>query len=135
MLLRRSWTLAVALAAASCTVALSSTVDAAASFTGKWNFVGTMQTGTVHTNMTTVCSLQQSGSRVTGSCAGSNGAGPANGAVTGNTIQLQVHAIPPSGFLSVLTFRGALAGTTQVRGTWTSSTQPKGSGTFNAVRS
>jgi hypothetical protein len=101
----------------------------------KWNFVATMLSGTVHTNVATVCSLQQFGSKVTGSCTGVTGGGSASGSINANTIQLPVRSVPSTGFLSVLTFRGTLATATQMRGTWTISTRPGGSGTFNAVRS
>jgi hypothetical protein len=121
---------AFALAGVFAVAVLPSTSDAAPSFTGKWNFVATMLSGGVHTNVATVCTLQQ-----TGACAGVTGGGPANGTTNANTIQLQVHSVPSTGFLSVLTFRGTLAATTQMRGTWTISTRPGGSGTFNAVRS
>jgi hypothetical protein len=114
---------------------LPSRTDAAASITGKWNFVATMLAGGVRTNGSTVCSLQQLGSNVEGTCAGASGGGPATGTIKGKTIQLQVRAVPSTGFLSVLTFRGTLAGASQMRGTWTISTHPGGSGTFNAVRS
>jgi hypothetical protein len=94
-----------------------------------------MLAGGVRTNGSTVCSLQQLGSNVEGTCAGASGGGPATGTIKGKTIQLQVRAVPSTGFLSVLTFRGTLAGASQMRGTWTISTHPGGSGTFNAVRS
>ena len=115
---------------------LSSGANAANSFNGKGTFAGTLVTRPVIFTFNAVCTLQQSGNTVRGTCNGANGGGPASGIVNGNRIQLQVHitASNAAGLTVTNTFHGALGGDGAIRGTFTLPVSPGNTGTFNAVR-
>jgi hypothetical protein len=117
-------------------LAAQSTV-VAANFSGSWSIGGTMVTGSVLTKVSAVCSLRQSGDAISGSCRGANGGGSASGVVNGSKIywQLRVTASNAQGLTALTTFHGTLGSDNVIRGTWTVSARPGGTGTFTAIRS
>jgi hypothetical protein len=106
------------------------------SFTGTWSVSGQMVAGKFLATVAPVCTLQQAGSQVTGTCKGPNGIGPATGMASGANISWEWMITPttPIAMSAIATFKGTLGPDGVVRGTWTNSNLPNASGPFTAQR-
>ena len=107
-----------------------------ADFTGTWSFSGQMMQGTLLLTVAPVCSLQQTGNQVAGTCKGPNAAGPATGLASGTNLSLQWMgtATDPLGRTGISVFQGTLGPDNVIRGSWTTSTMPGASGPFAAQK-
>jgi hypothetical protein len=107
----------------------------AADLTGTWDVSGTIQHGNVLFTATPVCTFQQAGAQLTGTCKGPNALGPAVGKVEGANVawQADVKAYTAVGYTGILSFRGTMGPDGVIRGIMTAAGVP-GSGPFTEQR-
>jgi hypothetical protein len=115
-----------------CAPALAADPD----FSGKWSVSGQIVGGNLMTIVSPVCTFQQNGSQLTGTCTGPNGTGSAVGLVNGAGVTFEWQMIPTDsiGLSGVSSFNGKLGPDNVVRGSWTFSGRPGASGQFTAQR-
>ena len=83
-----------------------------------------------------VCTFQQNGNQLTGTCTGPNSRGSAVGLVNGAgvTFQWQMISTDSIGLSGIASFSGKLGPDSVVRGSWTFSGRPGARGQFTAQR-
>jgi len=109
----------------------------AADVSGTWSVSATFVSGgRIVSTATPVCTFQQTGDRISGTCKGPNGLGPAAGTVEGGAVAWQWNhtATTPYGLTGSTGFRGELGADGVIRGTATSSNFPGLIGTFTEQR-
>ncbi len=109
----------------------------ARSFAGTWSVSATfISGGRVVGTATPVCTFQQAGARISGTCKGPNGLGPAAGTVSGGTVNWQWNhaATTAYGVSGSTRFHGTVGPDGVIRGTAVSTVRPGLIGTFTEQR-
>jgi hypothetical protein len=109
---------------------------AAADFSGTWSASAVYeQNGRIVYTTTPVCTFQQSGSRISGTCKGPNALGPAAGTANGATISWQWEATAnATGQTGVSTWNGTLGPDGVIRGQMSGAAMPSVTAPFTAQR-
>lgn len=113
--------------AAPANAAQTTTWMVSATFTEHGRLVGTA---------TPVCSFQQAGELISGTCKGPNGIGPAAGTIRGGAVEWQWdhRATTAMGVTGATRFRGTVGADGVVRGSAASSNLPGATGAFTAMK-
>jgi hypothetical protein len=109
----------------------------AADLTGTWTVSGTIVAdGQIVASATPVCTFQQAGSQLSGTCKGPNAVGPAVGTVEGADVAWQwaASADTREGTSNLVRFRGTMGADGVIRGAVTFSAVPGRSGAFTQQR-
>ena len=108
----------------------------AADFSGTWSASAVFeQNGQIAYTTTPVCTFQQAGSRISGTCKGPNALGPAVGTANGATISWQWTATAnATGKTGVSTWKGTLDTDGVIRGHMSGSAMPRVTAPFTAQR-
>ena len=103
---------------------------------GTWSITGRIEAAGALAVAQPVCTFQQQGAAVSGSCEGPNSKGPVSGSVAGQHVTLQWRHTPKTdpGLAGVSTFDGELGADGTIAGAWTYDGLPDAKGTFKAVR-
>ena len=119
------------------TIALAAgNTASAADFSGTWSASAVFeQNGQIAYTTTPVCTFQQSGSRISGTCKGPNALGPAVGTADGATISWQWTATAnATGRTGVSTWKGTLDSDGVIRGHMSGAAKPGVTAPFTAQR-
>ena len=119
------------------TIALAAgNTASAADFSGTWSASAVFeQNGQIAYTTTPVCTFQQSGSRISGTCKGPNALGPAVGTADGATISWQWTATAnATGRTGVSTWKGTLDTDGVIRGHMSGAANPGVTAPFTAQR-
>ena len=108
----------------------------AADFSGTWSASAVYQkNGQIVYTTTPVCTFQQTGNRISGTCTGPNALGPATGTASGSAITWQWKATAnATGQIGLSTWKGTLGPDGVIRGDQTGSSLPGASAPFTAQR-
>jgi len=122
----------VALVACGADGALAQSAD----YSGKWLFSGLILSGRMALSFAQVCDLTQTGAQFAGLCRGPNGGCSAVGVVNGGAVDLtcQLNNLANPSLSGVLTFHGAVAPDSVVRGTVVHSKTPGTTGQASMMR-
>jgi hypothetical protein len=122
----------IALAAGAASGALAQSAD----YSGKWLFSGLILSGRTAVSFAQVCDITETGSQVAGLCKGPNGGCSAVGVVSGGSVDLtcQMTNVNNPSLSGVLTFHGAVAPDSVIRGTVVHSKAPGASGQASMMR-
>ena len=103
---------------------------------GAWNLTGQILAGEQVAVARPVCTFQQAGAALTGTCEGPNSAGPASGKVAGQHVTFAWRHTPKAdiGLKGVSTFDGELGADGTIQGVWTYDGLPGATGNFRAER-
>jgi hypothetical protein len=103
---------------------------------GAWNLTGQIQAGEQMAVARPVCTFQQAGAALTGTCEGPNSAGPVSGKVAGQHVTFAWRHTPKVdiGLKGVSTFDGELGADGAIQGAWTYDGLPGAAGNFRAER-
>ena len=117
-------------------IACAPALAAGADFSGEWSVSGQIVGGNLMTIASPVCTFQQNGNQLTGTCTGPNSRGSAVGLVNGAgvTFQWQMISTDSIGLSGIASFSGKLGPDSVVRGSWTFSGRPGARGQFTAQR-
>jgi hypothetical protein len=105
-------------------------------YSGKWLFSGLILSGRMAVSFAQVCDITQTGSQVAGLCKGPNGGCSAVGVVSGGSVDLtcQMTNVNNPSLSGVLTFHGAVAADTVIRGSVVHSKAPGTTGQAAMMR-
>jgi hypothetical protein len=105
-------------------------------FSGRWSVSGHIRSSNAFFLVAPVCTFQQTGDQVTGTCKGPNGSGSATGIAAGSNISFQWHMVATNaiGLNGLSTFRGELGRDKIIRGVWEFSGAPGLHGQFSAQK-
>jgi len=122
----------IALAAGAAQGALAQSSD----YSGKWLFSGLILSGRTALSFAQVCDVTQTGSQIAGLCKGPNGGCSAVGVINGGSVELtcQMTNLSNPSLSGLLTFHGAVAADTIVRGTVVHSKAPGTNGQAAMMR-
>jgi hypothetical protein len=125
-----------AIAAALLASAASPALAADAQVAGTWSLAGQIQAGDQVAVARPVCTLQQDGPAISGTCEGPNSAGPVSGRVSGPHVTIAWRHAPKVdiGLKGVSTFDGELGTDGAIAGAWTYDGLPGAQGEFRAER-
>ena len=126
-----------ALAAGAALAGASGGAALAADLTGTWSVSGTIVAGgQIVASATPVCTFQQAGSQLSGTCKGPNAVGPAVGTVEGASVAWQwaANADTREGTSNIVRFHGTVGADGVIRGAVTFSAVPGRSGAFTQQR-
>lgn len=124
------------LAGAAVAVTLAGTAYAA-DMSGTWSLSAMyMQGGRLVGTDTPVCTFQQTGNQISGTCKGPNGLGPVMGTAAGGSVSLQWNhtATTAIGRTGTSMYQGSVGTDGVVRGSAASSNMPGVGGVFTATR-
>jgi hypothetical protein len=134
---RKPVSLLTALLAGAAIAAVSQHPASAADLSGTWNVSATyISHGALVGTATPVCTFQQTGGRLSGTCKGPNGIGPAAGTVAGGSVAWQWDhtATTPYGATGAGRYRGTVGADGVIRGTATDTALPGVAGAFTQQR-
>ena len=135
--MKRTNSLSTALLAGAAMAAIFAGPASARSFAGTWSVSATfISGGQIVGTATPVCTFQQAGDRISGTCKGPNGIGPAAGTVSGREVRWQWNhsATTALGVTGATRFHGTMGADGVIRGTAVNSTRPGLVGTFTEQR-
>lgn len=117
-------------------LALAASAAAAADFSGTWSASAIFEkNGQIVYTTTPVCTFQQAGVRISGTCKGPNALGPATGTASGSAITWQWRATAnATGQTGLSTWRGTLGPDEVIRGDMSGSSTPGVFAPFTAQR-
>ncbi|HEY5070445.1 MAG TPA: hypothetical protein VII63_00295 [Caulobacteraceae bacterium] len=117
--------------------AISPSRASAEDLSGTWSVSGTIiSNGRMVGSATPVCTFQQAGSRLAGTCQGPNGMGPVLGTTNGSNVFWRWHntATTARGITTTITFRGTIGPDEVIRGAMTFGSMPWLVGSFTQQR-